>query len=193
MSPAFPLHRYTYDDYVALEQDSPIKHEFFQGEIVAMAGGTPEHAAMAASVIRQLGNRLEGGRCRVFSSDLGIRVVESDFSTYPDVSVVCGATQRDSKKPTSVTNPTVVVEVTSDSTEHYDRGEKLAQYQKIPSLEAVVIVSHRQPGVELWTRDASGWRRTETLATGHLEIAPIACALDVDAIYRAAVEPGMIS
>lgn len=189
MTSAFPLHRYTFEDYVELEEASPIKHEFLEGEIVAMAGGTPEHAAMAAYIIRALGNQLESGPCRVFSSDLGVRVLETGLSTYPDASVVCGPTERDPKKPTSITNPRVLVEVTSNSTEHYDRGQKLEHYKQVPSLEAVVIVSHRESLIEVWALESGAWRRSEYRTGSAAIIAPVNCVLDVASVYAAAVEP----
>jgi Uma2 family endonuclease len=189
---ALPLHRYTYQDYVWLEGESSTRHEFLAGEIVAMAEGTPEHAAMAAEVIGQLRERLRGGSCRVFTSDLGVRVLSTGLATYPDASVVCGPTERDPDKATNVTNPRLLVEVTSDSTEDYDRGEKLAHYQKIPSLECVVIVSHREPRLEVWSRVAgsAGWSESIVRAGGSASIAALDCTLDVDAIWRAAAEPG---
>jgi len=158
---AFPLHRYTYQDYVSLEEESSTRHEFLAGEIVAMAGGTPEHAAMAAEVIGQLREQIRGGSCRVFTSDLGIRVKATGLATYPDASVVCGPTERDPNKKTNVTNPRIIVEVTSDSTEDYDHGEKLTHYKQVPSLEAVVIVSHREARVDVWSRaiDSPLWTR----------------------------------
>src|SRR5690242_19737220 len=110
-----------------------------------MAGGTPEHAALAMAVGAQLNNQLKGSKCRVFSSDLRIRVQSSVLATYPDVTVVCGPTERDPENAVTVTNPKLVVEVTSSSTEDYDRGAKLQQFQTIPSLVAIVIVSHRKP------------------------------------------------
>jgi Uma2 family endonuclease len=184
----FPLHRYTYQDYVWLEEESSTRHEFLAGEIVAMAGGTPEHAAMAAEVIRQLGDRLLGGPCRVFTSDLGVRVMATGLATYPDASVVCGSPERDPEKKTNVTNPRLLVEVTSDSTEAYDRGEKLEHYKQIPSLEAVVIISHREPRAEVWSR-SRGSREWSGEAAGKGETAfveALNCGLDVDAIWAAA-------
>jgi Uma2 family endonuclease len=191
MTSAFPLHRYTYQEYVWLEEESSTRHEFLSGEIVAMAGGTPEHSAMAASVIAQLSAALKGSSCRVFTSDLGVRVLETGLATYPDASVVCGPTVRDPQKKTNVTNPRVLVEVTSNGTEDYDRGEKLAQYQRIPSLEAIVIVSHREPLIEVWSRAAGSetWTKNQASAGGSARIPALDCALDVDTTWRAAAEP----
>jgi Uma2 family endonuclease len=187
---AFPLHHYTYQDYVWLEEANPTKHEFLDGEIVAMAGGTPEHAAMAAEVIRQLGDQLRGASCRVFTSDLGVRVMATGLATYPDASVVCGPTERDPDKKTNVTNPRVLVEVTSDGTEQYDRGQKLEHYKQIPSLEAVVIVSHREPWIEVWSRSATtSWESARSQPGEDARIPAINCTLDVSAIFDAAKEP----
>ncbi|RYZ06962.1 MAG: Uma2 family endonuclease [Myxococcales bacterium] len=191
MTSAFPLHRYTYQDYVSLEAESTTRHEFLAGEIVAMAGGTPEHAAMAAEVIGQLRDQIRGGSCRVFTSDLGVRVMATGLATYPDASVVCGPTERDPEKRTSVTNPRIIVEVTSDSTEDYDRGEKLTHYKQVPSLEAIVVVSHRAAQIEVWSRPNSSslWTRTSAGAGEIAELSALSCRLDVDAVWRAAAEP----
>ena len=191
MTSAFPLHRYTYQDYVSLEEESSTRHEFLAGEIVAMAGGTPEHAAMAAEVIGQLREQIRGGSCRVFTSDLGVRVKATGLATYPDASVVCGPTERDPHKKTNVTNPRVIVEVTSDSTEDYDHGEKLTHYKQVPSLEAIVIVSHREARVDVWSRhtDSASWSRTSAASGASAAVPALGCRLDVDAIWRAAAEP----
>ena len=186
---AFPLHRYTFSQYLALEEESPIRHEFFHGEIVAMAGGTPEHAALAMAVGTQLNNQLEGSKCRVFSSDLRIRVQSSGLATYPDVTVVYGPTERDPENAVTVTNPKLVVEVTSSSTEDYDRGAKLQQFQTIPSLVAIVIVSHRKPEVEVWIRTNSTWSRSVARGGERASIAALDVEIDVDALYAAAAEP----
>ncbi|HVW24611.1 MAG TPA: Uma2 family endonuclease [Polyangiaceae bacterium] len=191
MTIAFPLHRYTYEEYVWLEEGSPIRHEFLAGEIVAIAGGTPEHAAMAAEVIGQLRDQLRGGNCRVFTSDLGVRVMATGLATYPDASVVCGPTERDPDKKTNVTNPRVLVEVTSNGTEEYDRGQKLQHYMQIPSLQAVVIVSHREPWIEVWSRSgtSSSWESKRSARGEEARIPAIDCALNVSAVFEAAEEP----
>src|SRR5688572_12549127 len=152
-----------------------------------MAGGTPEHAAMAAEVIGQLRDQLSGASCRVFTSDLGVRVMATGLATYPDASVVCGPTERDPEKKTNVLNPKVLVEITSDGTEDYDRGEKLENYKRIPSLRNVVVISHREPRADVWFRrsEADPWSHTQ-IASGRVELAAIQCALDVDAVWRAA-------
>ena len=190
MTSAFPLHRYTYQDYVYLEEQSSTRHEFLSGEIVAMAGGTPEHAAMAAEVIGQLRDALRASTCRVFTSDLGVRVLATGLATYPDASVICGPTERDPEKKTTVTNPCVLVEVTSDGTEDYDRGEKLEHYKQIPALRALVLISHRRPQIEVWSRRhvSDPWSKAEAGAGQKVAVGALACDLDVDAIWGAALD-----
>jgi Uma2 family endonuclease len=181
----FPLHRYT----LALEEESSTRHEFWEGEIVAMAGGTPEHAALAMALGRQLGNQLEGTGCRVFSSDLRVRVLETGLVTYPDVTVICGPSERDPKSDTTVVNPRVAVEITSDSSEHYDRGDKLAHYKTIPSMQAVVIVSHHERRVDVFSRSGTEWTLASATSGELAAVATVNAAIDVDALYAAAVEP----
>lgn len=117
-------------------------------------------------------------------------MLATGLATYPDA-IVCGATERDPDKKTNITNPRVLVEVTSDSTEDYDRGEKLEHYKQIPTLEAVVTVSHREPRVEVWSKQVAGptWS-LNTARSGQMAHVPAAgCTLSVDAIWRAAAEP----
>lgn len=176
-------HRYTFADYVLLEQDSNVRHEFLDGEIYAMAGGTPDHARLAMNVGAALLSRLGDGPCQVFSSDLRVRSLATGLATYPDVTVVCGPLQRDPQSRDTVVNPRVVVEVLSDSTEEYDRGEKLDHYRTIPSLEAVLLVSHRGQRVTLWSRVADSWQSRE-LDAGDVELGALGLRIPLSDIYR---------
>jgi Uma2 family endonuclease len=115
---------YTYAEYLALEEESSVRHEFLDGEIHAMAGRSPDHAALAAALIGVLRGQLPPA-CRAFTSDLRVRIPATGLTTYPDAAVVCGRTQRAAEDPLAVTNPVLLIEVTSPSTEDYDRGEKL--------------------------------------------------------------------
>jgi Uma2 family endonuclease len=151
--------RFSFDEYVELEAIATGKHEFLDGEVWAMAGGSPAHAAIAGNLIRLLGQALLGRPCRVFTSDLRIRVRETGLATYPDASVVCGAIELDpdDHRGHSVSNPIVLVEVLSPSTEDYDRGEQLAHYKRIPSLREIVLVAHDEPRVDIWRRLDDRW------------------------------------
>ena len=177
--------RFDFPSYVALEDGSPVKHEFLEGVVWAMAGGSPEHAAIAANIARLLGNHVAGQRCRVFSSDLRIRVKATGLATYPDVTVVCGQLELDPEDPKghTVINPKVLVEVLSPSTAEYDRGEKLDHYRQIESLEAILLVAHDDRHVEVWRRSADGWHE-QRVSEGAVEIAPIKAELSITEIYR---------
>ncbi len=177
-------HRYTYREYVVLERFANVKHEYLDGEIYAMAGGTPEHAALAAAVSGALFAQMRGGPCRAYSSDLSVRVVETGLATYPDVTVVCGELERDLENRDAAINPKLVVEVTSDSTESYDRTTKLAHYQRIPSLEAVLLVSHRERRFDVWVRAAEGTFSSSSFGPGEaVRIPALGVTLAVDDVY----------
>jgi Uma2 family endonuclease len=188
--PARHHHRHAYADYLAHEEGSQTKHEFLDGDIYAIAGGTPEHAALSAAISSILAYQLGAGPCRIFSSDLRVRVLATGLATYPDVTVVCGDLARDPDSRVTVTNPTLVVEVTSDGTAEWDRTEKIEHYQKIPELRECVIVSHTRPLIELWRRGSDGaWIHEQAAAGESLDIDSLDCRLDVDEVYqRAAVQ-----
>lgn len=149
--------------------DSHIKLEFVEGEIYAMAGGSPAHAQLAAQAIVLLKQSLAKS-CAVFTSDLKVWIERADASSFPDASVICGPLEAAPRDANALTNPVVVVEVTSPSTEFYDRGEKLKMYQQLPSLRAVLLVSHRARRVTVVRRGPHGWdeldfRGGETIAS----------------------------
>jgi Uma2 family endonuclease len=179
---------HSYTTYLALEEESSIRHEYLDGEIYAMAGGTPDHAALAATVLQLLGRPLPAGY-RAFTSDLRVRVSATGLSTYPDGTVVCGKTARADDDPIAVTNPTVLFEVTSPSTEDYDRAEKLRHYQQVASLREIMVVSHREPRVTLVSRATDGeWNARDFHSGESLAIASLGCSLNVDDIYRDGLE-----
>lgn len=167
-----------------------MRHEYLAGEIYAMAGGSPDHAALAAMVIALLGRQPPTG-CRVFTSDLRVQTV-SGLSTYPDVSVVCGRTQRAANDPHAVVNPVLIAEITSNSTEDYDRGEKLQHYKSLPTLREVLIASHREPLLSLWRREEQGWTEVRASRGETLELRSLAMRLAVDDVYRDALEDAAV-
>jgi Uma2 family endonuclease len=177
---------YTFAQYVELDAESPVKHEFLQGNVWAMAGGSPEHAGITANVAALLANQLRGRPCRVFSSDLRVRVQATGLGTYPDLTVVCGKLEMDPEDPRgqTVTNPRVVVEVLSPSTEAYDRGEKLAHYKRIESLEDVVLVAQERQQVEVWHRGADGWSLAVVQEGEVARIRSIESDLPLAEVYR---------
>jgi Uma2 family endonuclease len=180
-------HRFTFEEYLRLEEDSRTKHEFVAGNVFAMSGGTPEHAAITANVARLLGNALEGKPCRVFSPDLRVRVAATGLGTYPDVTVICSQIELDPADPKQHTalNPKVIVEVLSPSTEDYDRGEKLGNYKQITSLREVILIAHDRPEAEVVRREPDGsWSRHIARSSGAVRLESIGCELPVDEIYR---------
>jgi Uma2 family endonuclease len=181
------LHRYTYADYVALEESSATKHEYLQGEIYAMAGGSEEHSALAAEVLRALGNALGDRPCRTHTSDLRIYVEATGMATFPDGSVVCGKLEQHAPSPRATAlNPTVLFEVTSDSSEEYDTTTKLESYLTIPSLLDYLIVSHRERRITVHSRTSDGtWQTRVAIAGGKVTLPSLGADLVVDEIYRA--------
>ena len=187
-APAHSIH-YTYAEYLAFEASSNVKHEFLAGQIYAMAGGTPEHAALAAAVIGLLFQALRGGRCRAYDADLRVRT-PTGLATYPDVTVICGPRERDREDDQAVTNPTLIVEVLSRSTEEYDRGDKFEHYKSIRSLQQYVLVSYPEPHVEIWTRaNDDVWTPARAREGDVAPLAAIGARLDVRELYEAADDP----
>jgi Uma2 family endonuclease len=183
------LHDYSFKDYLRVEEMSGVKHEYLDGEIYAMAGGSVLHAALTMSIGAALSTRLPGG-CRAYSSDLRIRVRSSGLASYPDVTIVCGAVETDPESQDTVTNPTVVVEVLSPSTIAFDLRDKFEHYRLIPSLRAVVYVWQDQPRLEVRERAGEAWRTTVAEVHGTLLIEALDVRLDVDRLYADAGAAG---
>ncbi len=178
MSTAKRLH-YGYAEYLSSLEMSELKLEYCDGVIYAMAGGPRAHAQLSAAVIVSL-HRVLPKSCRLSTSDMKVRVEASDLSTFPDVSVVCGEPIMSSIDPNALTNPTLLVEVTSKGTEDYDRGDRLSHYKQLPSLRVVLFVSHRTRSITRVQRAATGWNEREFRAgeVVSLEAPPITFAVD---------------
>ncbi len=166
-------YRHTYGEYLQLEKASPLKLEYSDGEIFAMAGGTPEHGALAMQFVRLVSTSLPR-ECTVYSSDVKIRVAATDLATYPDISIVCGPTERAIDDANAVINPRFLIEVTSPSTEEYDRGDKVSQYKQLRSVEAVLLISHRRRQVTVVSRNGPSWSEREVRAGELVELEGIA-------------------
>ena len=157
---AHPQPKFTEEQYLALERAADYKSEFVGGFIYAMAGATLEHVAITANVVIALGSQLRGTPCRAFSADLRVRVAPTGMYTYPDVLVLCGEPEFHDGRRDTVTNPTLIVEVLSPSTEAYDRGDKFAHYRTVETLREYVLVSQDRRRVERYLRQSDGeeWR-----------------------------------
>jgi len=149
---------YSIAEYIRLEQQTDEKHEFVDGQIVAMAGGTLRASLIAGNLIAALHAALKGSPCRVYSSDARIRAGRTPFLTYPDISIICGLVGTDPDDPTdtTATNPRALIEILSPTTEMYDRGEKFSRYRRISSLEEYVLVAQGKPQVETFHKNKNG-------------------------------------
>lgn len=150
--------RYTISEYFDLEEQTPEKLEYRNGEIVAMAGASYSHTLITANVIRRLAERLDGTPCRVSSPDLRVKTGKAAWYVHPDVTVVCGGAQFDMNdgRRETITNPRVVVEVLSPSTEGYDRGEKFGRYREIDTLQDYVLIRQDVPEINVFHRRDDG-------------------------------------
>ena len=177
-------HHYTYEDYLAYERDSELKHEFEAGEIFAMAGGSPRHSALASRISAALENTRPSG-CIAFQSDMRIRVLATGRATYPDASMVCGAIELDAadRSGTTITNPVLLVEVLSSSTEEVDRGAKWRDYQRIQSLQEYVLVSQERR-VEIYRRLTTGSWEYLDIREGVVKL-DSGATLDLSILYEA--------
>lgn len=152
----------TETEYLAVERAAEFKSEFFEGEMFARGGGSPMHSLIATNLAREVGNQLKGRPCLPFNSDLRLKIVATGLYTYPDLSVVCGPLEFADGQDDTITNPTLLAEVLSDSTEGYDRGKKFEHYRQIPTLREYLLVSQKEPRIEQFVRGDNGeWRLRE--------------------------------
>jgi Uma2 family endonuclease len=186
-----PRHAYTYGEYLRLEADaSAVRHEFVDGDILAMAGGSDLHSALIAAVSGELYRALRGTPCGLRDSNLRVQVRATGNAFYADAIVVCGEAEivHEVRGGDSLLNPTVIVEVLSPSTEEYDRGQKFdGNYRFNPSLREYVIVAQDDIAIEVRSRDdAGGWTSRVFHPGEQARLAALGCGLDVDIIYREA-------
>jgi Uma2 family endonuclease len=178
----------SYDDYLALERASADKMQLVDGVAYAMAGGTLTHAQLAARAIAALSALLRPGRgrCEVYTSDAKVHVSASGNSYYPDVSVVCGPMETAAVDANALTNPTLLVEVLSDSTELFDRGKKFKDYQRLPSLQHYLLVNQDDARVEHYRRNADNtWTLSNAESGGAVRLPDLGGDLLVDELYQA--------
>jgi Uma2 family endonuclease len=174
----------TLDDYFDVELRSEAKHEYLDGEILGMAGGSPRHNAVARNLLRILANALRSGPCQVFGSDQRVATPD-ELYTYPDLSVFCSPLVLVSGRPATATNPTVLVEVLSDSTRDYDRGDKLARYQRVGSLTDILLVEPGFVGVDHWARVGGEWvLATWRVPTAVVQLVGCAAAVPLSEVYE---------
>ncbi|NCA71064.1 MAG: Uma2 family endonuclease [Sphingobacteriia bacterium] len=149
--------RLSFEDWLASERaTTDQRSEYVAGEVFAMAGGTEEHNLIVLNVGAELRSQLKDRPCRVYPSDMKVRIAANDVAAYPDVMVICGERQFFDDRRDVVTNPTLIVEVLSDSTEADDRGDKFRHYRSIESLRAYLLLSQSRMQAELFPRQPDG-------------------------------------
>lgn len=177
--------RLTALEYLAFERASEIKHEYIGGALVAMAGASAAHNIIVANIIASLHGQVRDRNCTVFPSDMRLRIIRQDVYTYPDIMIVCGDVSYEDDALDSVTNPTVLIEVLSPTTESYDRGKKSQHYRSIPSLREYLLVAQAEQHIEHFIRYSEHqWLLSElTAEQPTVRLAAIGCDLALEAIY----------
>ncbi|MFP4307175.1 MAG: Uma2 family endonuclease [Desulfococcaceae bacterium] len=175
-------------EYLEFERTSETKHEYFDGEVFAMAGAKPNHNLINANLISELRNRMvaDESTCRVYPSDQRIKIEAIEKYTYPDISIACENIEFEDDSIPSLLNPVVIIEILSESTEAYDRGKKFTHYRLIPSLREYLLVSQDHCQVETYMRSEVGrwiYSSSESLEN-KIKIESIDCDLSLSEIYR---------
>jgi Uma2 family endonuclease len=177
--------RFTPEEYLAIERQAQPKSEYLNGEIFAMSGASPRHVLIVTNVVAQLAVQLKQHLCTVFSTDLRVKVSPTGLYTYPDVVVVCGQLQFDDDQKDTLLNPTLIVEVLSESTEDYDRGRKFEHYRALDSLMEYVLIAQDKFHVEHFLRQSGGhWLLSETnRLEDTMRLTSIGCDLVLAEVY----------
>ncbi|MBE7467967.1 MAG: Uma2 family endonuclease [Anaerolineae bacterium] len=153
---ANPQKYYSPEEYLALEETAEYRSEYYRGEIFAMAGGSANHNRIAGNIYLELRETLEGKSCEAFITDMRLHIKKNSLYTYPDVMVVCGRIEYIKGRTDTLTNPVVIIEVLSDSTQAYDRGAKFELYRAIESLQDYVLVDQARVHVEYFHKLEDG-------------------------------------
>ena len=173
-------------DYLRLERAAEFKHEYFRGDIQAMAGASYAHNTICANILVTVGSQLRGKKCSAVGSDQRLQILSGSAYTYPDLTVVCGPPQfNDGKKPDTLLNPTLLVEVLSESTANKDRGEKFMFYHQIPSLRQYLMLDSESIHAELYTfSEQQLWTLYETRdLSAMLDLSSIGCRVPLAEVY----------
>jgi Uma2 family endonuclease len=180
-----PKTPYTEEEYLALERSSEAKHEYLDGEIFAMGGASQQHVLIVTNLVIELGSQLRNGPCRVYSVDLRVKVDPGGLYTYPDVVVLCEAPRFSDEQKDTLLNPSLIIEVLSESTKDYDRGGKFEQYRTIESFVEYLLIAQDRPHVEHHTRQhGDTWLLLETNnLQDTIQLKSVPCSLRLADIY----------
>jgi Uma2 family endonuclease len=183
MSSTAQSHKISVEDYLAGEDGAEVKHEYLAGEVFAMDGAGEAHVTIAGNLFALLRNHLRGGPCRVYISDMRVRVEAADAFYYPDVLVTCAASDR--AESLAKRHPSLIVEVLSDSTAAFDRGAKFAHYRQLDSLAEYLLIEPARRSADLFRRNQDGdWVLHAFIDHDQLELASLGFACPLDALYE---------
>lgn len=177
--------RLSEEEYLEIERKSEFRHQFYDGVMYAMSGGSPAHAFIIMALGSELRNAFKKRPCQVAGSDLRVRVSRGGLYTYPDVVVICGDLEFADKRKDTLVNPTFLIEVLSPSTEAHDRGFKTEQYRQIESLREYALVSQSRPHVEVYRpQPDAGWQFSEfTGLDATCRFESVECSIPLAEIY----------
>lgn len=180
-----PRRHFTVEEYLNFERGVDTKHEYHDGEIFAMGGASEAHVLIVTNITGELRSQLKRRPCKVYSTDMRLKVSPTGLYTYPDVMAVCGDARIEGDDLDTLLNPTIVVEVLSESTEDYDRATKFDHYRKIGSLTDYLLVAQDKPEIEQRTRRPDGtWSSTQAAGlTAAVRLHSIGCELRLSEVY----------
>ena len=184
MSSPLIQRRYTPEEYLALEREAEYKSEYINGHIFAMAGASEAHNLITANVAGEMRSQFKGRPCKVYSSDMRVKVSRTGMYTYPDVVAVCGEARVEDDHQDTLLNPTVIIEVLSPSTEAYDRGDKFAHYRRLESVQEYVLIAQDKVRVDHYVKQGKKWVLTEfSEINDTVPLASVGCNLALREIY----------
>jgi Uma2 family endonuclease len=180
------VRNYSVAEYLSREAASTVRNEYYRGDIFAMAGNTLQHTEIQGNLMYRLRQALEGSPCRPYGTDQRIRIEAVNLFTYPDVVVICGEPEFSPDDPMSITNPRVIFEILSPSTEAYDRGEKFELYQHLASLQEYILVSQDRAHIDRFVRQPGGGWLLQSFAglEDVLEIESLKCRIPLALVYE---------
>jgi Uma2 family endonuclease len=173
----------TEEDYLNLERESPVKNEFYKGEIFAMAGAKEAHYLIVTNLLREISAYFKGKPCKVYPSDMKVKNAKDRFFTYPDVTIVCGKALFLDSGQDVLLNPQVIIEVLSESTEKYDRGAKFTLYRNIPSVNEYILISSDYKKIESFVRNGEEWTFSESKEGEQFLIKTLDISLNLEDVY----------
>jgi Uma2 family endonuclease len=181
-----PKSLHTPEEYLVLERKAGYKSEYFAGEIFAMSGASEQHNLIVANVVATLHTQFRNRPCKVYASDMRVKVSPTGLYTYPDVVALCSEPRFDDDQKDTLLNPTVIIEVLSPSTEAYDRGDKFGHYRKLASLTEYVLISQEKIHIERYVRQPDNqWLLSETSGLHDtVQLPSINCTLVLDEVYE---------